>query len=167
MPVDSRSRSRLLRIAMMFLMIIVANPMLAAAQDTPNATQANAKTVNVELIFDSSGSMAQEVSPGVTRIQAAKDVLNDVVDAIPETEGINVGFRVYGHEGTNQEQDRELSCQSTELIVPIEGVNKDALRGAIESYSPVGWTPITLSLEEAAKDCAGDRWSRDVWRQRL
>jgi hypothetical protein len=152
MPVDSRSRSRLLRIAMMFLMIIVTNPMLAAAQDTPSATQANAKTVNVELIFDSSGSMAQEVSPGVTRIQAAKDVLNDVVDAIPETEGINVGFRVYGHEGTNQEQDRERSCQSTELIVPIEGVNKDALRGAIESYSPVGWTPITLSLEEAAKD---------------
>lgn len=150
MPMKSRSRSWLLRMIMTMLMIVIVNPVmsLAAAQEGG----AGAGTVNVQLIFDSSGSMAQEVSPGVTRIQAAKDVLNEVVEAIPEREGINVGFRVYGHEGTNREQDRELSCQSTELIVPMEGTNKDALRGAIESYSPVGWTPITLALNEAAND---------------
>jgi hypothetical protein len=96
--------------------------------------------------------MAQEVSPGVTRIEAAQQVLNEVVDAIPEQEGINVGFRVYGHQGTNQEADRAESCQSTELIVPVEGTNKELLRAAIESYQPVGWTPITLALEEAAND---------------
>lgn len=143
----------LIRLVTFLLMIIVASPTIAAAQEsTPTPTQANARTVNVELVLDSSGSMAQEVSPGVTRIEAAKEVLNDVVDAIPEREGVNVGFRVYGHEGSNQEQDREESCRSTELIVPIEGVNKDALRGAIEGYSPVGWTPITLALQEAAED---------------
>jgi Ca-activated chloride channel family protein len=157
MRITTRSRQWLVRALVLAMLILALNPSLGAAaqqaQPTPaNPTQANAKTVNVELIFDSSGSMAQEISPGVTRIDAAKDVLNDVIDAIPEREGINVGFRVYGHEGSNQEEDREESCRSTELVVPIEGVNKDELRGAVESYQPVGWTPITLSLNEAAKD---------------
>jgi len=128
----------------------------ATAQDAPatptDPTQAGTGTVNVELVFDSSGSMAQEISAGVTRIDAAKDVLNGVIDAIPEREGVNVGFRVYGHLGSNQEADRAESCQSTELVVPIEGVNKQALRDAVASYQPVGWTPLTLSMQRAAED---------------
>ena len=36
--------------------------------------------------------------------------------------------------------------------MPIDGVNKDALRTEVEDYSPVGWTPIGLSLERAAAD---------------
>ncbi len=128
----------------------------ASAQDAPSTptdpTQSGAGTINVELVFDSSGSMAQEITPGVTRIEAAKSVLNDVIEAIPEREGVNVGFRVYGHEGSNQEADRAESCQSTELVVPIEGTNKEALRDAVASYQPVGWTPLTLSLQRAAED---------------
>ena len=135
---------------MALLMILITNPTMGYAQD--QAASSSGRVVNVELIFDSSGSMAAEVSPGVTRIDAAKQVLNDVVDAIPEAEGINVGFRVYGHEGSNQEADREESCRSTELVVPIQGTDKENLRAAIESYQPVGWTPITLSLTEAGKD---------------
>ena len=89
MPVSSRSRVWPLRLMMALIMVLVTNPTAAfspAAQET-----ATGSIVNVELIFDSSGSMAQEVAPGVTRIQAAKDVLNEVVEAIPEQEGINVG----------------------------------------------------------------------------
>jgi hypothetical protein len=141
---------RLLRMSLALLMILITHPTMGFAQD--QAASTSNRVANVELVFDSSGSMAAEVSPGVTRIDAAKSVLNDVVDAIPEAEGINVGFRVYGHEGSNQEADRAESCQSTELVVPIEGTNKEALRSAIESYQPVGWTPITLSLTEAGKD---------------
>ena len=145
-----KSALRLFRAMMALLMILITNPTMGYAQD--QAASSSGRVVNVELIFDSSGSMAAEVSPGVTRIDAAKQVLNDVVDAIPEAEGINVGFRVYGHEGSNQEADREESCRSTELVVPIQGTDKENLRAAIESYQPVGWTPITLSLTEAGKD---------------
>ncbi len=144
----------LIRLLVPGLLLMLLNPAFALAQDatsTPDAERPPS-TINVELIFDSSGSMAQEVAPGQTRIDAAKDVLNDVIDAIPEQEGVNVGFRVYGHEGSNQEADRAESCQSSDLIVPIDGVDKDALRDAVASYEPVGWTPITLSLERAAAD---------------
>jgi hypothetical protein len=109
--------------------------------------------VNVELIMDSSGSMADETNTGETRIDAAKTVLNEVIDAIPEDRPeLNVGFRVFGHEGNNTESGRAESCQSSDLTVPMEGVDKEALRSQVESYAPVGWTPIGLSLERAGED---------------
>lgn len=122
----------------------------AEAQET--AAPEGANTVNVELILDSSGSMAETLPSGETRIEAAKQVLNGVIDAIPEREGINVGFRVYGHKGSNTEAGKAESCRSTELRVPIAGVDKEALREEVAAYEPVGWTPITLSLREAEED---------------
>ncbi|HEV2129367.1 MAG TPA: VWA domain-containing protein [Thermomicrobiales bacterium] len=155
MRTSAHSRYWLVRVLVLGMLMLGLNPVLgfiggAAAQEGEQETPG--PVVNVELVFDSSGSMAQEVAPGVTRIEAAKSVLNDVIDAMPEREGVNVGFRVYGHEGSNQEADREESCQSTDLVVPIEGVNKEALREAVARYEPVGWTPITLALQEAAED---------------
>src|SRR3712207_3096410 len=47
-------------------------------------------TVNLELILDLSGSMARDIGGGETRMQAAKRVMNDVIDALPEREGVNV-----------------------------------------------------------------------------
>ncbi|MGI8963092.1 MAG: vWA domain-containing protein [Thermomicrobiales bacterium] len=123
------------------------DPNRAAAQEESGAQ------VNVELILDSSGSMADVTNTGETRIDAAKSVLNDVIDAIPEDRPeINVGFRVFGHLGDNTESGRPESCQSSDLTVPIEGVDKDALRGQVADYAPVGWTPIGLSLERAGGD---------------
>ena len=123
----------------------------AAAQQQPG-TQ-----VNVELILDSSGSMADETNTGQTRIDAAKSVLNEVIDAMPEDRPeLNVGFRVFGHEGNNTEAGREESCQSTDLTVPLEGVDREALRQEVENYQPVGWTPIGLALERAGEDFPAD-----------
>jgi hypothetical protein len=111
-----------------------------------------AKSVNVELILDASGSMADVDASGQSRIEAAKQVLGSVIDQLPEREGVNVGFRVYGHKGNNTEAGKTESCKSTELKVPVQGVDKQALRGQVSSYQPVGWTPIALSLREAGKD---------------
>ncbi|HEY7032914.1 MAG TPA: hypothetical protein VH482_16335, partial [Thermomicrobiales bacterium] len=94
----------------------------------------------------------EELEGGQTRIDAAKQVLNQVIDALPVQEGINVGFRVYGHKGNNNESGKAESCKSTELKVPIQGVDKQALRDQVNAYSPVGWTPLALSLRESAND---------------
>ena len=127
--------------------VLVQVPQRAFAQAEPGAQ------VNVELMMDSSGSMGAATDTGEPRIDAAKRVLNQVIDAIPEDRpGINVGFRVFGHEGDNTEARRAESCQSSELTVPVEGVNKDALRQQVADYAPVGWTPIGLSLQRAGAD---------------
>ena len=134
--------------------IVAPRQVNAQQQQDEQQAQPAGQTVNVELILDSSGSMAEQTNTGEARIDAAKRALNEVIDAIPDDRGeqINVGFRVFGHQGDNTDAGREESCQSTELRVPIEGVNKDALRAEVEQYAPVGWTPIALSLQEAEAD---------------
>src|SRR5918997_4767386 len=123
-------------------------PRSAAAQQN----QQGAREVNVELILDLSGSMARDIGGGETRMEAAKRVMNDVIDALPEREGINVGFRIYGHLGDNTDAGRDVSCQSSDLVVPIQGVNKPALRDQVAAAQPIGWTPIALSLQRAGGD---------------
>ena len=130
-----------------------------AAQDD----QQGARVVNVELILDLSGSMAADIGGGETRMEAAKRVMNDVIDALPEREGINVGFRIYGHRGDNTEARRDESCQSSDLVVPIRGVDKRALREQVDAARPIGWTPIALSLERAGGDFqAGEGVSNNI-----
>jgi hypothetical protein len=121
------------------------------AQQTTTAQAPSTKTVNLELVFDSSGSMAEDLG-GETKIDAAKSVLNDVIDSIPVRSGINVGFRVFGHKGTNTEAGKAESCQSSDLLVPIKGVDKPKLKQQVATYQPTGWTPIALSLQRAGKD---------------
>ena len=121
----------------------------------PTAAQDGANTVNVELILDLSGSMGATL-PGTneTRMDAARRVMTDVIAALPVREGVNVGFRIYGHEGSNRNEDREESCQSSDLVVPIEGVDKQALQEQVNAARPVGWTPLALSLQRGGEDFA-------------
>ena len=130
-----------------------AVPSAAAQESTPAAGNQAGTQVNVELMLDSSGSMADETNTGETRIDAAKSVLTDVIAAIPsDRPEINVGFRVFGHKGNNTQAGKQESCQSSDLTVPIQGVDKEALQGQVNDYAPVGWTPIGLSLQRANDD---------------
>ncbi|MDF3042419.1 MAG: von Willebrand factor, type [Thermomicrobiales bacterium] len=132
------------------LLDVLAARTVAAAPATQDDQPVS--TVNLELILDLSGSMARDIGGGETRMEAAKRVMNDVIAALPEQEGVNVGFRVYGHLGDNTEAGRAVSCQSSDLVVPIEGVNKPALLEVVAEAQPTGWTPIALSLERAGGD---------------
>ena len=152
MLTDARERfSNPWRLTVLWLLIVgiaFGTPSVgtvAAQEDTGN-------TVNVELILDLSGSMGQQIGNGETRMAAAKRVLNEVIDALPETEGVNVGFRIYGHEGNNSNAGRAESCESTALVVPIDGVDKPAMRAQVDAASPTGWTPLALSLAAAEED---------------
>lgn len=120
----------------------------AEAEDEADAA------VNLEIIIDVSGSMSQLVDTGDSRMEAAKQVLEDVIDGIPDRPGINVGLRVYGHQGNNTAAGQEESCRASELVVPIDGVEKSALRDEVGDLEPTGWTPIALSLERAEADFA-------------
>ncbi|MGI8475475.1 MAG: VWA domain-containing protein [Thermomicrobiales bacterium] len=110
--------------------------------------------VNVELILDASGSMDQDVGGGETRMQAAKRVMKDVITAIPVQDGINVGFRIYGHKGNNTESGKAESCQASDLTVPIKGVDKAKLNAQVDAAKATGWTPLATSLERGGKDFA-------------
>lgn len=125
----------------------------AAAQTGP--FDASSLTVNVELILDVSGSMA-ELIPGTdqTRMEAAQEALLAVIDQIPERPGLNVGLRVYGQAGSNLQTDQAISCASTALLVPVSGVDRGRLAQVVEGMQPTGWTPLAKALEDAGADFA-------------
>src|SRR4051794_5818952 len=98
---EANSFARVLVFAVLLTLPLYALSSLAMTGSA--AAQEGGNTVNVELILDSSGSMAEVDATGQSRIDAAKQVLNSVIDQLPEREGVNVGFRVYGHQGNNTE----------------------------------------------------------------
>jgi hypothetical protein len=143
----------------------------ARAQADP--FEATSATVNVELVLDVSGSMG-ELLPGTdqTRMAAAQAALLTVIDQVPERPGLNVGLRIYGQAGSNSEADQAVSCATTQLVVPVAGVNRAALTSAVQAARPTGWTPLAKALQDASLDFqAGESiptpssWSRTARRR--
>jgi Ca-activated chloride channel family protein len=100
------------------------------------------------LIMDASGSMNGEDAGGEPLIDSAKAALHQVVDSLPD--GLPAGLRVFGHR--YPEPDKTNGCRDSELISPVEPLDRDALDRAIDNYDAKGYTPIGYSLQEAAKD---------------
>lgn len=128
-----------------------------SAGDDARVFQPNAATpqqvANIELVFDASGSMAEDAGGGETRITAARRAIEQIIASLPDgQQNLNVGFRVFGHKGNNTDAGKAESCASTDLYVPMQGVNKDALRSQASVYKPTGWTPISLALQKAGED---------------
>ncbi len=137
-------------VACAVIVAMVFWPALSVAQGDGEAT--GGKTVNVELIFDVSGSMSQRVDTGQTRMDIAKRVLGEVINVIPDRDGINVGLRIYGFRGDNTEATKQVSCTSSELVVPVAGVDRASLLNEIEALEPIGWSPLAFSLLRAESD---------------
>jgi len=117
----------------------------------PAEGRAGQVVTNIQLVLDASGSMAQSIG-NETKIQAARRAMERIIDRLPDNPDLNVGFRVFGHEGDGTEAQKARSCQSTALLVPVQGVNKELLRQQTQAWQPAGWTPISLALQKAGED---------------
>nr|WP_295975097.1 VWA domain-containing protein [uncultured Bacillus sp.] len=107
------------------------------------------ENLNVEIILDASGSMAQSAG-GKNKMDAAKATIVEFVNQLPE--GAKVGLRVYGHKGSNADSDMELSCSNSELMYAIAPMDEGGFQSALNHIQPTGWTPTGLALREAKKD---------------
>ncbi len=132
--------------------MLAAPPAVAA-----EATSTDDEPGRIVLVMDASGSMRDDTGGGQTRIEAAKQSLNSVVDALPES--LEVGFRVFGSKGVNDEETEQ--CRASRRIVDVESDNRDALRAAIEEYTPFGSTPTGYALQQAGADL-GDEGRRTI-----
>jgi len=123
------------------IVMLLALPGTASAQDEPPRGA-------MLIILDASGSMNNLDQDGVPFIAKAKAAILELIAALPD--GMQVGLRVYGHREPNTDPVR--GCQDTELIVPVAPLDRAAIRDAVEGLEASGYTPIGLSLQEAASD---------------
>ncbi|RDU34758.1 amino acid dehydrogenase [Neobacillus piezotolerans] len=118
-----------------------------ASQDAP----AEKGTYNVEVILDSSGSMANKMGLK-TRMELAKEAIRKFAASLPKE--ANISLRVYGHKGTGAEKDKQLSCGSNELVYSPQSFNASGLDTALGKFKPAGWTPLAGAIKAAQDDLA-------------
>ncbi|WP_173915314.1 VWA domain-containing protein [Halobacillus sp. Marseille-Q1614] len=108
--------------------------------------------LNVQILLDASGSMAGQID-GEVKMDLAKEAITEFAEDLPEN--AKVSLRVYGHAGTNQQDGKEESCSTTEEVYALGSYNENQFNEALDQFSPTGYTPIGLAIEEAAADLEG------------
>lgn len=136
-----------------FLLMLLPLSAGAVAQESSVATDP------LLLVMDASGSMNADAGNGQTRIDAAKEALRRVVAELPD--GHPVGLRVYGHRVSSNAPAAE-GCVDTELIQPVGPLDRASMTAAIDGFNASGYTPIGLSLQQAAQDLPVEAGSRTV-----
>ncbi len=112
---------------------------------------------DIIFLVDFSGSM-RKVTGGQTQIDVARTALLQALEAIPE--GSLVGVRTYGHRVA--QNDKEGSCQDSQLIVPLDPVNTAHIFNKVRDLTPKGFTPLAYSLSQAKSDFSTEREAERV-----
>ncbi len=110
------------------------SPLLLAVSMTCAADQAM-------IVLDASGSMRGQVD-GKVKMAIAKETLNKVVNDWDES--IDFGLMAYGH-------TRKGDCNDIEVLIPLSKIDKNAVLQKVAAITPKGKTPISDSLQQAAK----------------
>jgi hypothetical protein len=116
--------------------------------------------LNVAILLDSSGSMAAKAS-GTEKMAAAKEALKKFAEGLPKD--VNVMLRVYGHKGSNDDKDKQLSCSSTEVVYPLGTYDAGSFGQSLSKFKPTGWTPLAASITAAEKDLQGKEGNNVVY----
>ncbi|MFD7711504.1 VWA domain-containing protein [Streptomyces sp. NPDC059786] len=130
----------------------IAVPSAAVADET------TATAPKVELVLDVSGSMRTKDIDGGTRMAAAKQAFNEVLDATPEE--VQLGIRTLG--ANYPGDDRKTGCKDTAQLYPVGPLDRTDAKTAVATLVPTGWTPIGPALRKAADDLDGGAGSRRI-----
>jgi hypothetical protein len=125
-----------------------SDALLASMQGRGRTAGGRGDVTDIALILDCSGSMSDRTREGPSKMEAAKKVVTELVDKIPN--GRRVTFLVYGH-------NAEEKCRAVKVLRPlgeIDDAGKTDLKQEIARLRPVGHTPIALALRMAAAELA-------------
>ena len=159
-----RSATQLLAllVTVMFVAAWSAWPALAQSTSTAEEEPADVEELadedsSVALIMDASDSMMAEDVDGGTRLDAAKQAANQLVDSLPET--AVMGMLVYGASESNAPDNSERGCEDIDVLAPVERINKKELSAEIDGIEAQGYTPMGNALRAAADELGseGDR----------
>ncbi|MFE1575915.1 VWA domain-containing protein [Streptomyces fradiae] len=129
---------------------------VAARADT--AEPAAKEAPKVELVLDVSGSMRARDIDGQSRMAAAKQAFNEVLDAVPDD--VRLGIRTLGADYPGK--DRKEGCKDTRQLYPVGPLDRTEAKAAVATLTPTGWTPIGPALLGAAEDLEGGDATRRI-----
>ncbi|MFG2268706.1 alpha-1-antitrypsin [Streptomyces sp. WAC 01325] len=122
------------------------------------ADETTATAPKVDLVIDVSGSMRAKDIDGQSRMAAAKQAFNEVLDATPEE--VRLGIRTLG--ANYPGDDRKTGCKDTAQLYPVGPLDRTEAKTAVATLTPTGWTPIGPALLKAADDLDGGEGSKRI-----
>ncbi|KAB8137518.1 VWA domain-containing protein, partial [Gracilibacillus oryzae] len=122
------------------------NVEIARPDETVNTPEL--KTAHYAILIDASASMHEKID-GKKKWESAAEAVANFAEALPGNATLSV--RVYGHKGSSNYEDKELSCSSTENIYN-GSYDADLLESSLAEIYPSGFTPIALALESSKGD---------------
>ncbi|MGW9432590.1 VWA domain-containing protein, partial [Streptomyces decoyicus] len=138
---------------------LLAAMTVALAPTPASAGEPDAKSSpKVELTLDVSGSMRARDIDGQSRMSAAKQAFNEVLDAVPDE--VQLGIRTLG--ANYRGEDRKVGCKDTQQLYPVGPLNRTEAKTAVATLAPTGWTPIGPALLGAADDLKGGDATRRI-----
>ena len=100
-------------------------------------------------ILDASNSMNLKWGEQ-TRMESAKDILNQSLQDLKGIPNLELALRVYGHQSMVSSTYQD--CNDTKLEVPFAEHTAELIKQKIHTITAKGATPIARSLEAAAND---------------
>ncbi|MFC4607108.1 VWA domain-containing protein [Streptomyces maoxianensis] len=153
------TRKRLAAAVCGALLVTLTGGLLPAAALADSGDEPAAKEPpKVELVLDVSGSMRARDIDGQSRMSAAKQAFNEVLDAVPEE--VRLGIRTLGADYPGKDQKR--GCKDTRQLYPVGELDRTEAKTAVATLAPTGWTPIGPALLGAADDLEGGNTTRRI-----
>ena len=111
----------------------------AAAEDSPSTS----------VIIDASGSMLAPDAGGQTRMDAAKQATEGLLNDLPKEQRLSL--LTYGTQTGSSDEEKAAGCQDVTTLVPMGG-NRAEMVSKVKGLNPRGYTPIGKSLQQAEKE---------------
>lgn len=105
-------------------------PPAAIAADEPTENPAP----KVDLVLDVSGSMRTRDIDGASRMAAAKQAFNEVLDAVPQE--VELGIRTLG--ANYPGKDTKVGCKDTKQLYPVGPLDRTEAKTAVATLAPTG-----------------------------
>jgi von Willebrand factor type A domain len=99
------------------------------------------------ILLDESSSMIQAWGGNSVKYKASHQLIMRLMDSVyAVNDQVEFGLRVFGHQHTVPEND----CYDTRIEVPFSKDNRSQMLLRLEDIHPLGVTPISFALQEAA-----------------
>ncbi|SIT81258.1 vWA domain-containing protein [Edaphobacillus lindanitolerans] len=104
------------------------------------------------ILLDASSSMLLEAD-GRLKMDTAKSAVRSFGRTIGQKS--DVSLYVYGHAGTQNRSDKELSCGTIDEVFPAGPYDEERFNKAVDGVKAAGWTPLAGAIRQAREDLAG------------
>ncbi len=145
------------RNGLVFIIIVGLSFTVSHKLFAQEVTQKILKNTRILFLLDGSASMFGEWE-NTLKIQAARGILNELVDSLRINKDLELALRIYGHQFSVEEKN----CEDTRLEVPFGDNNHDLIIERIKTLQPKGTTPIAWSLLQAANDFPSSGGYRNI-----